>query len=361
MEPSEQKQTYSAECLLDLNFLNKKKSEEQKRKVSAFADEILKKFKEIWNSEAFQKRREILRLAIERAEAARRNFLLQNLYIHGPMSSVIPFIQIGSGWRGIRIWDKEDEEKSKAPYTWLITGQSETEYKVQHSTGFISDEVVVKLALVDRSVFDELTQSSSGTNPDAYTSQLSLSIDSPYCSAEDDNGYTIESSQDREKSDDKTNHKNFGSPSTINCSQTVLMFEYEDRTTRYIGCFSNKTKKIEGTWSKWNESGVFYLEVVPDNELRLFQSVEKEKVFEIQSISKLIRGVGLLHYLEEIRQLSLKAKQLMAASMSTWLDICKKIELPEQEKIGSLRDKFEDAASKRILKIQRRNNALKKN
>mmetsp|Transcript_13742 Transcript_13742/g.19255 ORF Transcript_13742/g.19255 Transcript_13742/m.19255 type:complete len:140 (-) Transcript_13742:97-516(-) len=139
------------------------------------------------------------------------------------------------------------------------------------------------------------------------------------------------------------------------------MFEYEDRTTRYIGCFSNKTKKIEGTWSKWNESGVFYLEVVPDNELRLFQSVEKEKVFEIQSISKLIRGVGLLHYLEEIRQLSLKAKQLMAASMSTWLDICKKIELPEQEKIGSLRDKFEDAASKRILKIQRRNNALKKN
>mmetsp|Transcript_31465 Transcript_31465/g.50777 ORF Transcript_31465/g.50777 Transcript_31465/m.50777 type:complete len:160 (+) Transcript_31465:2633-3112(+) len=85
------------------------------------------------------------------------------------------------------------------------------------------------------------------------------------------------------------------------------------------------------TWSKWNESGVFYLEVVPDNELRLFQSVEKEKVFEIQSISKLIRGVGLLHYLEEIRQLSLKAKQLMAASMSTWLDICKKIELPEQE------------------------------
>jgi len=111
MEPSEQKQTYSAECLLDLNFLNKKKSEEQKRKVSAFADEILKKFKEIWNSEAFQvlsistfnirkinylqKRRETLRLAIERAEAARRNFLLQNLYIHGPMSSVIPFIQIG--------------------------------------------------------------------------------------------------------------------------------------------------------------------------------------------------------------------------------------------------------------------------
>jgi len=93
MEPSEQKQTYSAECLLDLNFLNKKKSEEQKRKVSAFADEILKKFKEIWNSEAFQvlsistfnirkinylqKRRETLRLAIERAEAARRNFLLQ--------------------------------------------------------------------------------------------------------------------------------------------------------------------------------------------------------------------------------------------------------------------------------------------
>mmetsp|Transcript_1372 Transcript_1372/g.1943 ORF Transcript_1372/g.1943 Transcript_1372/m.1943 type:complete len:143 (-) Transcript_1372:307-735(-) len=139
------------------------------------------------------------------------------------------------------------------------------------------------------------------------------------------------------------------------------MFEYEDRTTRYLGCFSNKTKKIEGTWSKWNGSGVFYLEVVPDNELQNFRSVEREKAFEMQSVSKLIRRVGLLYLLKDMMQLGLKGKQLMAASMSTWLDICKKIDLPEQEvamiwrEIGRLRDKFEDTACKRILRIQRRN------
>jgi len=202
--PREQKENFNIECLLELNFLNKRNAEEQKKKVSLFADKILKKFKEMWYLEALQKRRESLQIAISGAEAARRNFLIQNLYIHGPMSSAIPLLQIGSGWRGIRMWDKEGGGKSKAPYTWLITGQNETEFKVQHSTGFISDEVVVKLALVDRNTFDELAQSSNGTNPDAYTSQLSLSIDSPYYSAEEDNGYAVESSQDRGKSDDKT-------------------------------------------------------------------------------------------------------------------------------------------------------------